>query len=73
MTDKKVKVKAGESVSGFAHFHFMDKILVESFGKVDVDFVIWMTPYKNLPSNPRVYPQICVFDMKRKDNWKKVW
>ena len=27
--------------------------------------------YKNLPSNPRVYPQICVFDLKRKDKWKK--
>ena len=51
--------------------HFMDKNLVESFWKADVDFVIWMTPYKNLPGNPRVYPQICVFDLRRKDKWKK--
>ena len=49
----------------------MDKNLVESFWEADVDFVIWMTPYKNLPGNPRVYPQICIFDMKRKGNWKK--
>lgn len=68
---KKMKAKAGEPVSGFAHFHFMDKNLVESFWEADVDFIIWMTPYKNLSGNPRVYPQICVFDMKRKDNWKK--
>ena len=71
VTDKIVKVKAGESVSGFPHFHFVDKNLIESFLEADVDFFIWMTPYKNLPSNPRIYPQICVFDMKRKDNWKK--
>jgi len=66
-----MKAKVGEPVSGFAHFHFMDKNLVESFWEADVDFIIWMTPYKNLPSNPRVYPQICVFDLKRKDKWKK--
>lgn len=71
VTDKKVKAKAGETVSGFAHFHFMDKNLVESFWEADVDFVIWMTPYKNLSGNPRVYPQICVFDLRRKDKWKK--
>ena len=71
VTDKKVKAKAGEPVSGFAHFHFMDKNLVESFWEADVDFVIWMTPYKNLLGNPRVYPQICIFDMKRKGKWKK--
>ena len=71
MTDKVVKAKAWESVRGFAHFHFMDKNLVESFREADMDFVIWMTPYKNIPGNPRVYPQICIFDMKRKDNWKK--
>lgn len=70
MTDKNVKAKVGEAVSGFAHFHFMDKNLVESFLEADVDFVIWMTPYKNLPSNSRAYPQICVLDMKHKDKWK---
>lgn len=70
-TNKKVKPKAGDQVFGYPHFHFMDKNLIESFLDVDVDFVIWMTPFKNTPNNPRMYPQVSVFDMKRNNAWKE--
>ena len=70
VTDKTAKPKVGDPVKGYPHILFMDKKLVESFLYADIDFVIWMTPFKNLPNNPR-FPQIYVFDMKHKENWKK--
>lgn len=64
-------VKAGEPVFGWPHLYFKDKNLVESFLEADVEFVIWMTPHKYLPSNLRKYPKMCIIDMKKKDKWKK--
>lgn len=69
--DKNLELKAGDAVSGYRHFYFWDKNLVEIFMDADIDFVIWVTPYKNIASNPRVYPQISVFDLKHKSGWKK--
>ena len=68
--DPNITIKAGEPVSGFPHFHYLDKNLVRSFEQADVEYVIWMTPYKKLPSIPPIYPEICIFDMKRKNGWK---
>lgn len=48
------------------HWHFRDKNLIEVFLNSDVDFVVWMTPYKNLPRNPRCFPTICIFDLSEK-------
>lgn len=48
------------------HWHFRDKNLLEVFVNSDLDFVIWMTPYKNLPMNPRRIPTICIFDLSEK-------
>lgn len=31
---------------GKLHFHFLDKRFVESFIDADIDYIIWMTPYK---------------------------
>lgn len=63
--DKTIKPKAGEAVIGLPHFHFKDKNLIDSFYNADVDFIIWITPFKDLPGNIHFLPQICVFDMKR--------
>lgn len=71
MQDKTVKVKPGAVVSGYPHIHFMDKNFIKVFENADVDFLIWMTPNKNLPQNPKMYPEICVFDIKRRSSWKK--
>ena len=66
-----INPKVGDQIKGFPHRHFSDIKLVESFIEADVDFIVWMTPYKNLPKNPRMYPQICVIDMRREEDWKK--
>ena len=63
--------EVGQQVCGRPHRYFWDKNLVGIFDNADVDFVIWITPYKNLPYNPQVFPQMCVFDIKRKIKWKK--
>lgn len=68
--DKKIKPKAGEAVRGWPHLYFRDKNLVDSFCNVDVDFIIWITPFKDLPGNIHFLPKICVFDMKRINEWK---
>lgn len=69
--NRNIMVRCGEKIHGFPHFYFKDKKFVESFMDEDLDFVIWVTPYKNLPQNPRIYPEISIFDLKRKQIWKK--
>ena len=39
--------------------------------RMDVDFIIWITPFKDLPENIHFLPQICVFDMKRIKLWER--
>ena len=68
--DKNIELKAGEKVYGYRHFYFWDKNLVEVFMNADIDYVIWATPYKNIAANPRIYPKICVFDLKHRGMWK---
>jgi len=69
--DKGIKPKAGEAISGWPHLYFKDKNLVDSFCNADVDFIIWITPFKDLPGNIHFLPKICVFDMKRIKAWKR--
>lgn len=71
VTDKNIKPKKGDIISAFQHVYIRDKNLIGIFEGKDLDFVIWMTPYKNFPPNPKVYPEICVFDMMNKSAWKR--
>lgn len=64
--DKNIVAIPGAPVKGFPHKIFRDRNLVESFINADVDFVIWVTPYKRIPGNPRMNPLICVFDMRKR-------
>ncbi len=59
------KRRPGELIFGFQHYYIRDKKLVETFLYSDLDFVIWMTPNKNMQENPRIYPEICIFDLKK--------
>lgn len=63
--------KPGDKVKGDLHFGFRDRKFVEVFLNHDLDFVIWMTPYKNMPQNPMTYPAISILDLKKKGKWKK--
>ena len=71
VTDKNIKPKKEDRIEAFSHVYIRDKNLIGIFEGIDVDFIIWMTPYKNFPPNPKVYPEICVFDVKNKINWKR--
>ncbi len=66
-----VKRKPGERIAGFPHLFVRDKKFIENFLDKDLDFVIWMTPYKNLPENPPFYPEISVFDLKKYEKQKE--
>ena len=69
--DPNVAKKPGGLVKGDPHLHFYDKNLVESFLDAELDFVIWMTPYKNIAGNPKIYPLVSIFDLKRNNDWKE--
>lgn len=61
--DKNINMKKG--AIGKLHFPFRDQNLMKNIVDADLDFVIWMTPFKNFPPNPPVYPKICVIDLKK--------
>lgn len=63
--------KPGEKISGIRHSFFYDRRFIEVFEGQDLDFLIWMTPNKNLPENPNVFPEVSVFDLKGHSRWKK--
>ena len=69
--DKDIVPKSGERAKGYFHLTHKDKNLVECFMDADVDFVIWMTPYKHMPRNLKITPLISVFDMKKKGSWRR--
>ena len=71
IVDKTVEVRPGAEARGIPHLHFRDRNLVECFMNADVDYIIWFTPYKNIPGNKNIYPLISVFDMKRQEIWEK--
>lgn len=60
-----IKRKAGELIQGYRHVLFRDKNFMEIFLNHDLDYIIWMTPYKNTEENPRVYPLVIVIDLKK--------
>jgi len=62
--DKKIQ-NCYEKVYGYRHFYWLDKNLVESFINADIDFLIWLTPNKNMPQNKEVYPNGAIFDLKK--------
>ena len=46
--ENKVNAIPGERIGGYAPYHFLDRNLVDIVLDTEVDFIIWMTPYKNL-------------------------
>lgn len=59
------KPKAGQLIQGYPHLLFQDKNFMEIFLNYDLDYIIWMTPYKNTAENPRLYPLVMVIDLKK--------
>lgn len=71
VVDKNIVPMPGTAVKGFPHKLFIDRNLVECFINADADFVVWVAPYKNIPGNPRMNPQICIYDMRKKSALEK--
>ena len=48
------------------HFHYLDKRLVEAFKDANIDYMIWMTPYKrySYASNEIQPPKVVLYDLK---------
>ena len=59
-------VKEGKMLIGEPHFWFVDKKFVDIFYHSEIDYLIWVTPYKMLfnSSFPHPLPRACVFDCK---------
>ena len=71
VSDAGVHYNAGDAAQVAPHWHFRDKNFLQNILDADLDFLIWITPYKNLPMNPRIYPAISVFDMKKRTVLKR--
>lgn len=59
-------VKEGKMIIGEPHIWFEDKRFVDVFYHSEIDYLIWVTPYKMLfnSSFPHQLPRACVFDCK---------
>lgn len=68
--DTSIDYKNSKSVKGVPHNFFKDANLVRSFMNVDLDFVLWIAPYKFFPPNKRMFPVISVYDLKQRNYWK---
>ena len=66
--DKNRSRKVGERFYGEPHFWWIDKNMVNRLKESDVDYLIWMAPYKYFHSEERVMlPHIIVMDVKKID------
>lgn len=66
--DKNRPRKVGERFYGEPHFWWIDKNMVNCLKESDVDYLIWMAPYKYFHSEERVMlPHIIVMDVKKID------
>lgn len=70
---EKIKnIKAGECMRAQPHFWWFDSNMLDVVIKSDIDFVIWMAPYKHFKSRPKLnLPWIAIYDIK-KLNYKKL-
>ena len=64
--DKKSTRVVGECVHAQPHFWWLDKNMLLCFADSDVDYLIWMTPYKHFDSKEKVtLPEAIIFDIKK--------
>lgn len=59
--------KVGERVLGEPHFHFMDENFIKVFENLDIDYLVWYTPFKLINSliGKLDLPEVCMFDIKK--------
>lgn len=59
------KIKYGDSICASLHYHWLDKNMVNVFINEDIEYVIWVTPFKNIPENGCLIPSIILIDVKK--------
>lgn len=66
-------INYGDPILAYLHFYWLDKNLIDAFIDEDLDYVIWVTPYKNIAENGQLIPSIFLIDIKkyRKKYYKK--
>ncbi|MCM1212252.1 MAG: hypothetical protein NC318_11670 [Blautia sp.] len=65
--DAEREKKIGKMISGYPHFHFMDRKFVSVFEETKVDYLVWYTPFKFIKTSigKLDLPEVCVLDIKR--------
>lgn len=56
---------AGDIFSAHLHHWYVDKKLIESFMKKDIDYIIWFAPFKWVTTSDGVIPpmpRVCIYD-----------
>lgn len=64
---KDLCVRAFEKFTGEPHLFYRDKRFVDIITSLDIDYLIWYTPFKRLESDEEVplLPNVAVYDMKK--------
>lgn len=64
-SEKRAKV-VGESIYAQPHFWWIDNSMLSCFKDSEVDYLIWMTPYKHFDSKEKVVlPKAIVYNVKK--------
>lgn len=64
LEDRKRVVKRGDMMTGRIHWWHADRRFVDVMKNLDVDCIIWWTPYKYIEGLPGPLPEITVLDPK---------
>ena len=54
----------GKKVHGYIHHWWLDKNMIEIFKNSNIDYLIWMAPYKKIEKEDSL-PKIIIFDIKK--------
>lgn len=58
-------LKHGDGVLCSAHYFWLDKRFLDILIKCDVDYIIWITPFKNIEQNREIFPYGSIIDVKK--------
>lgn len=58
-------LQPGNQLKCKLHYHWLDRNLIDIFIDEDIEYIIWVTPNKNIPGNSFWIPNITLIDVKK--------
>lgn len=64
--DKRKQFKPGERIYAQPHFWWLDNNMLSVIKNSNIDYLIWMCPYKHFKSKVKLnFPMIVIYDLKK--------